>query len=403
MKALYPPPNSNPQDEPFVPDLSEGAEVGVYLALLELIAEGLIITGDERIIDVNSAACRLLGRGYRQLAGQPLADLFADEGAFLDARARLLIQGETRGKLALALPDGQTREFPYIAAPRLRPGIHAIVLGYDPAPMLETVTAPILDWQPPRGHPLTLFFQPQMHLRGQTLHAVETLFCWSPAGQEARHFASFSAAAAVLSAAGETVSAEDFTTWAFLAACRAASAWPRHTKSAPPMLSIHVHAGQIENGTLAAQVGMALGASRLEACALELAIDAQALALPEAIIDPALQSLATLGVHLAIDDFGHDLLPLPYFTRHRLEALKLSPALTAQAGIDDAGTAQIEAIACMAAPLGVRVVAKGVRETAQRDFLLALGIEFQQGPAIVAARNARDFADFLSSRQSRSI
>jgi len=33
--------------EPFIADLSEGAETGVYLALLELIEEGLIITGDE--------------------------------------------------------------------------------------------------------------------------------------------------------------------------------------------------------------------------------------------------------------------------------------------------------------------------------------------------------------------
>ena len=31
-------------DEPFVPDLSEGAEAGLYLSLFELMNEGLIIT-----------------------------------------------------------------------------------------------------------------------------------------------------------------------------------------------------------------------------------------------------------------------------------------------------------------------------------------------------------------------
>ena len=50
--------------EAFIPDLSEGAETGVYLALLELLDEGLIITGDEIILDANSAACRLLGRRH---------------------------------------------------------------------------------------------------------------------------------------------------------------------------------------------------------------------------------------------------------------------------------------------------------------------------------------------------
>lgn len=120
--------NANP-DEPFIPDLSEGAETGVYLALLELIDEGLIITGDERIIDANSAACRLLERDYRQVAGRPLDELFVDQKAFIEARARLFIQGEMRGSLEIALPDGATRNFRFVAAARLRPGIHALILS----------------------------------------------------------------------------------------------------------------------------------------------------------------------------------------------------------------------------------------------------------------------------------
>ena len=92
--------------EPFIADLSEGAETGVYLALLELIEEGLIITGDELILDANSAACRLLERDYRHLAGRSLATLFADEKTFLDARARLLIQAERHSQLCFKLPSG---------------------------------------------------------------------------------------------------------------------------------------------------------------------------------------------------------------------------------------------------------------------------------------------------------
>jgi EAL domain-containing protein (putative c-di-GMP-specific phosphodiesterase class I) len=399
MKALYLNPDQNPQEEPFVPDLSEGAEIGVYLALLELIAEGLIITGDERIIDVNSAACRLLERSYRQLAGQALADLFTDESAFLNARARLLIQGEARGKLALVLPDGQTREFSYIAAPRLRPGIHAIVLGYDPQPMLDALTVPILNWQPPRAYPLELVFQPQLQVRNQSLHAGEVQFYWSPAEKPAQYFTSFPAVAAALRAADETVSADDFTTWALITACRAAATWSRGEQSGhAPLLSVNISAEQLKSATLIAQINMALAASHLDPRSLELSIDAQALVLPETLIGPALQAITALGVRLAIDDFGHDLLPLAYFTSYRLETLKLAPALATQVGIDDASTAQIEAIVGLAAPLGIRVVAKGVKDEAQRDFLFALGIEFQHGPGIAPVQNAPDFTNFLSQR-----
>lgn len=125
----------NPE-EPFVPDFSEGAETGLYLALLELLDEGLIITGDEVILEVNSAACRLLGRDYRQLAGQPLADIFPSERAFINARARLFIQGEMRGCLQLATPSGP-RNLRFVAAARLRPGIHALIISPDHAAELH--------------------------------------------------------------------------------------------------------------------------------------------------------------------------------------------------------------------------------------------------------------------------
>lgn len=123
--------DAQPPAGPFVADFSEGLETGLYLALLELLDEGLIITGDETIIEANSAACRLLERDYRQIAGKPLANLFPSERAFLDARARLFIQGEMRGILQIALPGGRHRDLRFIAAARLRPGIHALILSPD--------------------------------------------------------------------------------------------------------------------------------------------------------------------------------------------------------------------------------------------------------------------------------
>jgi EAL domain-containing protein (putative c-di-GMP-specific phosphodiesterase class I)/PAS domain-containing protein len=122
---------SDDQDEPFIPDLSEGVEGGLYLALFELLDEGLVITGDETILEANSAACRLLERGYGELVGQPLAELFPSEQAFLAARGRMFIQGQMRGSLQIALPGGRRRDMRFCAAARLRPGVHALVLSPD--------------------------------------------------------------------------------------------------------------------------------------------------------------------------------------------------------------------------------------------------------------------------------
>lgn len=118
-------------EERFLPDFTEGVERGLYLALLEMLDEGLLIVSDETILEVNSAACRLLERRYGDLAGRPLSELFASEQAFLAARARLFIQGQMRGSLHLAMPDGRQREMRFCAAARLRPGIHALILSPD--------------------------------------------------------------------------------------------------------------------------------------------------------------------------------------------------------------------------------------------------------------------------------
>ncbi|BAL23452.1 EAL domain-containing protein [Azoarcus sp. KH32C] len=131
MNAARPPQGNENPEEPFIPDFSEGAETGLYLALFELLDEGLIITGDEIVLEANSAACRLLERDYRQIAGKPLCDLFPSERDFLDARARLFIQGEMRGSLRVALPGERHRDLRFVAAARIRPGIHALILSPD--------------------------------------------------------------------------------------------------------------------------------------------------------------------------------------------------------------------------------------------------------------------------------
>ncbi len=118
-------------EAPFRPDFSEGVEIGLYLALLELIDEGLLIVSDEALLEVNAAACRWLERSYRELVHQPLEILFPSPEAFLHARARWFIQGQTRGSISLALPGARTREFRFTAAARLRPGMHAILFAPD--------------------------------------------------------------------------------------------------------------------------------------------------------------------------------------------------------------------------------------------------------------------------------
>lgn len=504
----------NPED-PFVPDLSEGAEAGVYLALLELIDEGLIITGDERIIDANGAACRLLERDYRQLAGRPLADLFASERAFLDARARLMIQGEMRGSLRIALPDGRQRDFRFVAAARLRPGIHALILSPDllsettvpgqetdeadpsadnvwprlaaalaqpvividergrvnaanaaalaslamnrnelvgrdavdclnicwpaaDAPPLATLKAPgktrALDarvlagprngWRllvlPPNLSPrlvvspsvagahgvqaatdplqplikskqLELHFQPLINARSGAIHAGEALMRWHHPRLGLIPFHRFA------DAARDDGRLPELGGWALRTACHAASKWPA-TRGRSPTVTVNIAIEQIVHGALVQQVTSALSESELDPRRLELDLDEQVLAITDTDIAGTLQALAALGVQLAIDDFGRGLTSIRRLKRYPVQALKLDPELVSNIGKRDESDAMIEAIVCMAAPLGIKVLARGVETEAQQSFLLALGCDLQQGPLFGQPMADSEFAGFLSGQ-----
>lgn len=506
--------NDNPE-EPFVPDLSEGAEAGVYLALLELIDEGLIITGDERIIDANSAACRLLERDYREVAGRPLADLFPNERAFLDARARLLIQGEMRGSLRIALSGGRQRDFRFVAAARLRPGIHALILSpdllsegapehgdqEDPAPAADNVwprlaaalaqpvividdrdrisaansaavtelgigraeligqnaatclnirwpdaaspplatlsapgqssaliarvlAGPRAGWRllvlPPtlaeqtrhatavalpagahgrggRLQPLIesarleLHFQPLINSRSGAIHAGEALLRWHHPLDGLTPFRRFA------DVAREQGQLPELGGWALRTACRAAASWPT-THGRSPTVTVNIAIEQVVHGALVQQVISALSESGLDPQRLELDLDEQVLAVDDDGIAATLQALAALGVHLAIDDFGRGLISILRLKHFPVDALKLDPTLVSTIGKKDESDAMVEAIVCMAAPLGIKVLARGVETEAQQSFLRALGCDLQQGPLFGQPMAEQVFADFLSGQ-----
>lgn len=521
------PQGKNDAAEPFVPDLSEGAETGVYLALLELLDEGLIITGDETILDANGAACRLLERDYRQLAGRPLAELFPSERTFLEARARLFIHGETRGILRVSLPGGEAREFRYIAAARMRPGIHALILSPDFPPSAEAGTTPSQDslwprlaaavsqplivvddqdrinaansaalsalgvtgesvvgqpirsrldirwpaadappfarlrttsngesitvrvlpgphvgWRllllPPDAPPhtalpassrsaapgagraaadhsnaggepdgdierhhfaaalrraierqqLELHFQPLVDARSGQVRAGEALLRWNHPQLGQIPYGRFIGAVrdgGLIARLGD---------WVLQAACRHASNWPK-THGRSIMVTVNIATEHVRQGDLLQGVAAALAASALPPDCLELDLDEQVLEEDSPTLAGTLQALAAQGVRLAIDDFGRGLCSIPRLKRHPLRALKLAPGLVRGVGRREQDEAIVEAIASMAAPLGLEVFARGVEDEAQQAFLCALDCHLQQGPLFGAPMSAAAFDAFL--------
>ncbi len=429
-----PPGVPSPPLESFVADLSEGAETGVYLALLELIDEGLIITGDELILDANSAACRLLECDYRQLAGHPLSSLFPNEEQFLEVRGRLLIRGERRSRVSFALPKGGTRELGVLCAPRLRPGVHALVLSpssstsprtsgrdaapgsahfaghLDPAARFMTRPDSLFDaatWHEdgaedlePRlrraidQNELTLHFQPLIDTRSSRLRAGEALLRWQHPNLGQLSFGQFKSGVRdpqLIARLGD---------WVLHSACRSARNWQTsHAEGQRLQLTVNVANEQLLHGDFAECVRLVLEDSDFPPQSLELDLDEKVLESDSSALKATLRALAAMGVRLAIDDFGRGLSSIAQLRRYPLKAIKLDPGLVRNVGRDEDSEAIVEAVASLASALGLEVFARGVETPAQRDFLGALGCHLQQGPLFGQPMSAVEFSQFMREGQ----
>ncbi len=101
--------------------------------------------------------------------------------------------------------------------------------------------------------------------------------------------------------------------------------------------------------------------------------------LDDEVIGSALQRLKALGIRLAIDDFGTGYSSLAYLQRLPLDILKADRCFVAALGSDSINATILEAIVKLAHKLGLDIIAEGVEEEAQEQWLLRHGVVQQQG------------------------
>jgi EAL domain-containing protein (putative c-di-GMP-specific phosphodiesterase class I) len=167
--------------------------------------------------------------------------------------------------------------------------------------------------------------------------------------------------------------------WVLAEACRQAAEWSRKVDR-PLSVAVNVSPRQLADGDFVATVRTALEASGLAPGLLCLEITESAvLADPDAATE-VLEALKSLGVRLAIDDFG-----IGYSSLSQLKALlpvdtiKIDKSFVDGVTTDHEDGAIVDAVLRLAAGLKLSAVAEGVETAEQVDALRALGCRLAQG------------------------
>jgi diguanylate cyclase (GGDEF)-like protein/PAS domain S-box-containing protein len=110
-----------------------------------------------------------------------------------------------------------------------------------------------------------------------------------------------------------------------------------------------------------------------------------------------LLELRALGVEVALDDFGTGYSSLAYLKRLDIDFLKIDQQFVRDLGHDPSDRALCEAIVVMAHKLGLRVVAEGIEDGAQRDVLRDASCDLGQGYLFARPMPAGEFEAHLEA------
>lgn len=219
---------------------------------------------------------------------------------------------------------------------------------------------------------LELHFQPIVDGLSQEVLGVEGLVRWNRDGR------GYVSTEDIVRVAEETGLIVPLGNWVIDRACRQYRAW-RLAGVNLKRVSINVSGEQFRHGGLVAALDDALQKYGIDSDSLEVEITEGAMMADEEKALSILEAIKELGVCIALDDFGTGYSSLSYIHRFPVDTIKIDRGFIADVARDHTSQAITISVITLAHQLGMRVVAEGVENVLQEQFLLNNGCDEMQG------------------------
>ena len=219
-----------------------------------------------------------------------------------------------------------------------------------------------------------LFFQPKIRLDDDTIAMIEVLLRWQHPQRGLLMPGEF------IPMAEETGLIAPIGRWVLGETCRQLRGWlDRHPQGMPLVACVNVSAGQLRYPGLLHEVRSVLEESGIEARNLVLEITESALVENMETSMTLLKELRSLGVRVALDDFGSDYSSLSYLMQLPVDFVKIDGSFARCLVESPRARVIVEAIISLAHALGLEAVGEGVESAEQLEHLRNMGCDLVQG------------------------
>lgn len=216
---------------------------------------------------------------------------------------------------------------------------------------------------------LTLYYQPQVDMETGQIVGMEALIRWQHPENGLLDPIAF------LPVAEESLLIVSIGDWVIERACQQIRKWI-DAGLIPVTVSINISSAQFSKKQFVELVEDTLMRYRLEPSMLALELTETTLLKGQEQMADIMQRLRVSGVEIVIDDFGTGYSSMQYLQQLPVDTIKIDQSFVQNIMQDPT---IVDAIILIAKGVGLNLVAEGVEEQAQADYLLQQGCRFAQG------------------------
>lgn len=237
-----------------------------------------------------------------------------------------------------------------------------------------------------------IYYQPIVSLKTGAITAFEALIRWYDSNHQPI------AASDLIDIAEESGLIQNLGLSVLHQACNQLRHWQRIPEYQSLSISVNLSAKQLLHGDLGSKITDILSASRINPAHLKLELTESRLIQNDPDTLALLSQLQASGVELSLDDFGAGYSSLSYLYRLPINAIKIDQSFVQRIDLGAEGQAIIRSILLLARNLELKVVAVGVENKTQLNYLNSLNCTHGQGFLFAPPLTARGATSLLRSQ-----